>query len=154
MLFPSQEMVVASHEHASSRVSYLTINFCLFYFFCFLGHLIMPFAKLRFTCCIVCEWKAIPIRYCGKWSKWDRCWQVRRSFFFLPFFYWIFLFRIIIMLGFLQYISIIFRFDYLVRDSRACGLGCSFQFERYDYDLEISITVLYDPVLYSKQSIW
>lgn len=58
------------------------------------------------------------------------------------------------MLGFLQYISIIFRFDYLVRDSRACGLGCSFQFERYDYDLEISITVLYDPVLYSKQSIW
>jgi 23S rRNA (adenine2503-C2)-methyltransferase len=23
------------------------------------------------------------------------------------------------------------RFDYIVRDSRACGLGCSFQIERY-----------------------
>ena len=23
------------------------------------------------------------------------------------------------------------RFDYIVRDSRACGLGCNFHFERY-----------------------
>lgn len=27
--------------------------------------------------------------------------------------------------------SFVYRFDYIVRDSRACGLGCNFQFERY-----------------------
>lgn len=73
------------------------------------------------------EGKAFPIWYCCKWSKWNRCGQVSQ-FQFFPFSYspfWMLSDNKVIK------ISSSCRFDYIVRDSRACGLGCNFQFERY-----------------------
>lgn len=31
----------------------------------------------------------------------------------------------------MSFLLIMFRFDYIGRDSRACGLGCNFHFQRY-----------------------
>lgn len=35
------------------------------------------------------------------------------------------------------------RFDYIVRDCRACGLGCSFEFPRFFYSLSSSVLNLF-----------
>ena len=84
--------------------------------------LLMIFLKVEY------EGKAFLVWYCCKWSKWNRCWQVSQFLFFFYFSYLPFS-----MLSDNKVIKISFscRFDYIVRDSRACGLGCNFQFERY-----------------------
>lgn len=38
-------------------------------------------------------------------------------------------------------ILMIHRFDYIVRDSRACGLGCNFEFKRLD-ELKLNFSTI------------
>lgn len=90
------------------------------------------YKKIKIIQNVECEGKTVFIWHCCKWSEWNRCRQVSTwiSHLLLYFF-----FHLIDLYGFDRKTSFntsfVHRFDYIVRDTRACGLGCNFQFERH-----------------------
>lgn len=140
----------------------LKIQFYLFYSFNFYGHIKALYYLTRsyFLLFQECKGKVFSVWYCGEWSKWNWCRQVSNYDAGIQFSYLnvmcifpssipSFLFPFCC----LQVRKLVVRFDYIVRDSRACGLGCNFQFQRCLFDLLQNSSTCTRSNIY-KQAAW